>query len=298
MSESAPVPNLSAPPPETEAPENPTPETPSTWLDSLDADLRQAPGLSNFKSVGDLAKGYLETKSKVGQKGLTLPKADSPPEAWDEIYAAIGRPQSPDQYELGEWAPPKDVPWDPGFQEEALKTLHAAGLSSAQVQKVLGWYGKKAGDSYQGIQSRKAEMTEQWSEQVSKAWGQATPAKLDLANRTFDTFFPEAVKQSIIDAVTPEGGPLGEHPAFLEAMAKIGQHLSEHQLLGDKEPIRFSHTPEEAQAAFDKLLYDKEFQRKFSDPRDPGHKEALEMIRKLSEQIEGGIRPAENTLVG
>lgn len=260
-----------------------TPPAPR-WQDGLNADLRQNETLSRYKSLDELGKAHLEARAKLSEKGLVLPKPDAKPEAWDEVYTALGRPEAPDKYDLGDWKAPEIQGWEEGIQKEALAVMHQAGLSNAQAKAVLSWYGDKLGAAQGAISEQQAQVVKQWGEQVGRKWGQASEAKLDLANRTFETYFPPDVRDAIAGAVTRDGGPLAEHPAFLEAMASIGDHLAEHQLLGDKEPRQHAKTPEEASHELTSLQNDPAFRAAFADPRHPGFREAHERHDRLLRQ--------------
>ncbi len=297
-----PTPPVPAPPPAPPASNPaPTPAAPeaSSWRDALDADLREAPSIAKFSKVGDLAKSYVELQGKMGQKGLLLPKPDAPPEAWNEVYTALGRPEKADQYDLGEFAPPEGLNWDPGFQQESLGWMHEAGLSSRQAQAILGKYAGKLASETQAAAEREAEVVGRWTVELQRNWGSALEQKLDLAERAFLSLVPEAHRDMISSARLPDGGTLGDHPAFLEMMATVGQRWAEAQLLGDKEPTRFAKTPEEAGREIKKRINDPVFRAKLTDARHPEHEEAKAEWQRLHEQAEPGAKPAsEAILVG
>ena len=103
MSEAAPenVDPGTAPEP---APE-PAPQ-PTSWRDGLSDDLRNHPGLQKYEDVGALAKGFLSQSELVGRKGVILPK-EGDAEDRQRFYSELGRPESVEGYDLGDFAPPE-----------------------------------------------------------------------------------------------------------------------------------------------------------------------------------------------
>lgn len=254
-----------------------------SWRDDLDADYRQEPTLARYESVGSLAKAFLEQRKLISQKGVIVPGADATPEAINEFYTALGRPESADKYDLGDWKAPTQG-WDADFQTEAQQAFHAQGLTSKQVQGVLTWYaGKLQAEMGKAGEAEKATYA-RYGEELRKEFGTALDAKIDIADRAFRTLFPKEVQDVIYGLRMPDGGMLGENPAFVRAMAMAGEPMAEHRLLGDKEPTQFSKTPDEAKAELQKLKGDKEFTRVLFDRRDPGHAAANERWLTLHKQ--------------
>lgn len=262
-----------------------TTETTTTgggWLDSIDADLRGNETLGRFKSTTDLAKSYLEVRSKVGEKGLTLPKPDADPAEVRAAMTALGCPETPDGYDLGDFQPPEGVPWDPAFQGDALAMMHGIGMNSAQAQRAIAWFADRSKQAFEGQSTTDSERHAEWDADMAKRWGKAGEKRWQLANRAFQLGLGES-GESVANARLEGGGLLRHHPAFREMMANVGDLLSEHQLLGDSEPNRFTNTPENAKKRIEELSADKDFQAKLfnQDRRDPGHLAAAEEWRRL-----------------
>src|SRR2546425_12460091 len=73
------------------------------WRTGLDPVLAKDPSLATIKDIPSLAKLAVEGQKMVGGS-IRLPKADAKPEeaekAWGDIYGKLGRPDTPDKYEL------------------------------------------------------------------------------------------------------------------------------------------------------------------------------------------------------
>ena len=74
---------------------------PTDWRASLPQEIRDLPTFGKFKAVSSLAQSYAELERWKGQSGkVAIPAPDSPPEAWGEVFKAIGRPDDPAGYDL------------------------------------------------------------------------------------------------------------------------------------------------------------------------------------------------------
>lgn len=114
---------------------------PKSFLDQLSADNRKAPSLKKFEKGGAdaLAKSYLELEAKLssGNK-LTLP--DKPvsedPDAWNEVFKRIGRPDKADAYSVVQDNANAVDPLLPHYAEAA----HGLGLADAQASGLYNWF--------------------------------------------------------------------------------------------------------------------------------------------------------------
>lgn len=109
-----------------------------------------APKVAKFADIPSLAKGYTELAAQLGSS-FRLPKEDATPEektaAMAKIHAALGKPESPDKYEIKQPANlPAGMAWSPEIEAEAKKWAHAQGLNNAQLQS--------ATDLYNGIRAK------------------------------------------------------------------------------------------------------------------------------------------------
>ena len=69
-------------------------------MESLPDDIRHEPVLKNFKSWDALAKSYVHANRKLGVPSdqlMQIPQGENAD--WNGVYKAMGRPDTPDQYE-------------------------------------------------------------------------------------------------------------------------------------------------------------------------------------------------------
>src|SRR6185437_3686507 len=97
---------------------------------------KQYPTLTKFKDLPSLAKSYAELEKSYGSS-LRMPAPDAPQEERDAFYSKLGRPESPDKYEIkfGEGVAVDDKLLG-SFREAA----HKLGLSQQQAQALGEWW--------------------------------------------------------------------------------------------------------------------------------------------------------------
>jgi hypothetical protein len=183
---------------------------PATFEDFVKA----TPSLAKFKTPVDLAKSYVELEKGFGKR-IPIPENDDP-QAWDEIYSKLGRPESPDKYSrLDPKVNPEGVEVDPTFMDDFYKMAHSKGLTNRQANDLLqDIYGRA------GAKSKEMSVTEQQEaeanetalnqlfgvnrpkveEQIKRILGERVPLA-DLESRGF---FKDPVMMKLAHALTRE----------------------------------------------------------------------------------------------
>jgi hypothetical protein len=198
-----------------------------SWLDQHlagdeYADLRNSDSLKTVPDVPTLAKAFVDTKAMVGRKGVIVPKDDAPPEEWDQFYAALGRPESPEAYDIKPEGLPENFPYLPELESVYRKLAHEAGLTPAAAKKIYDGYNQFMLEEYRkGQQTLKAEM-EEIQAGLQKEWGGKYDENLILAKRA-------------MGRVAPPGSPelaaldkaIGESPVLVKFFYNLGKSMSE-----------------------------------------------------------------------
>lgn len=110
------------------------------WRGTLEEDLREDKSLLSFKSVGDLAKSFVNTKKMVGKNVIAVPGDTTTEGEWQEYHKAGGRPDTVEDYNLK--APD-------GFPEEiAAQVFPADKLAKWQEMFFKGGVSQKAADAF------------------------------------------------------------------------------------------------------------------------------------------------------
>lgn len=237
---------------------------PSTLPDGLNAE----PSLQNFDSVDKLAKSYTHLVKKMGvpaEQLLRLPDAGQP---MDEVYNALGRPETHEHYDLGNF--------NPEATAEYREVAHQLGLNNEQASALFGMYANQV----QASEAQEKEAFDQFevenTQTLQKEWGNSFNKNIELARRAFMNFAtPEAVE------IMEQTG-LGNHPEILKVFSRIGELLQEDSVLpGTSTPILGGMNSAQAQEAFNSKMADTEFRTAYLDGYHPNHAKAVEEITKL-----------------
>lgn len=227
--------------------------------------------LGKFKSQDELAKAYQGLEKELGSR-VKIPGEDATPEDWAKFYAKVGRPESPEGYEL---PIPEDNPQEAEFNKSLSAKAHELGLTKAQVKGLLEW-GNKVGNDYQQNLAAQAEANRKNTEQeLTKKWGPNTKANTGLAARTALNLLGQDKFQEIMN-----NNGLGDNPAIIDMFYRIGIQISE-----DSIPDRTSSsvmTKEEAASERMRIMNDKSHPL-YSAYRDRTHKDFDTANKKIEE---------------
>lgn len=236
----------------------------------LPEEYRQDPTFADLKDVAGLAKSYKHAATLVGAdraQVLRLPKDPAAPE-WGDVWTRLGRPEKADGYGL---KAPGGLPADTLTAISGV--FHEAGLSKAQAERIMGWYG----DTVTTMQQQQLQAAEAGAAEavrtLKQEWGQAYDDHVHAARRAVrEIGGPDFIK--LLD----ETG-LHSHPAMVRLMAKIGMERMEPGGLKGGSDGQFSGgrmTPAAARAELSRLKGDREFAGPLMDRNHPGHKAARE----------------------
>lgn len=199
--------------------------TPS-WDAALAPDLRQLVTTKGWKSPVDALTSYQQLETTLGRDKVALPGKDAKPEDWAAVWNKLGRPESPDKYDLSAFKAPEGMPWNADGQKVMVGKMHELGLNQQQVQGMLTAYAGLQGEAWQGAQAGAAKAAETAQVELRKEWGADFDRQMDLANRAVREAFGgdlEAAKQIKL----ADGTFLLDNPALARAMAKMGATISE-----------------------------------------------------------------------
>lgn len=202
---------------------------------------------------------------------ISKPAADAPQEDLDRFYNALGRPEKPEDYDLGDFAPPEGLPWSADQQAALTEKMHARGLSNEQMNGAIRDLAEVQNADYQAnLQAAQQQLAEAETGLRSE-WGAAYDAQMELAERAVTTFFGENGK-AIMEAEIPGLGKFGALPNVARAMAKIGASMSEDKLVDGTTQKGGILTAASAKAEYDRMLTDPEISKILANDQDPQHK--------------------------
>jgi len=242
----------------------------TSWTDSLqDEGLRLHPSLTKFDDVPALAKSYVELESKIGSKGVLLPGENATPAEVRSAMSQLGCPDDPTH--LGG----PQVPEGQGYDNDFMATMQQAawqnGLTPTQYQNLANRLVQYQGEAQQQDTQQQQQQVHDAREELERRWGAATAQKLDFAKQAAEAIYGDKIQE----AMNTQGpnGSIGNNPAMLEVLAKLGQAMQEGGVLEGVRP-QPALTPKDAQDQINQAMLDKDFMAALHDERHMGHKEA------------------------
>lgn len=217
------------------------------FYNMIPEDLRDHPSLSPIKDVGNLAKSYINAQQLIGADKLAAPKNPSE-EQLSEIYNYLGKPETPDAYEV---AVDGNI-----ITEEAANSYkdvaHKLNLTPQQASGILEYYkGLATSTQEQAVQEIEYQR-EQVENDLKKEWGQAYEQKISSAGQVIKEYGnPEMLEWQLAD-----GTKLGNHPEFIKAFANIAdfrQSVTSEDTISNTTSGSVM-TPKEAQAEIDAIM--------------------------------------------
>lgn len=206
-----------------------TPEPKTVGVLELDAELATALKAKNLGTQNDLARAYLNLEKKIGEKGLIPPAADASDEEKAAFYNALGRPESPDKYDLGDFKPPEGMPWSEKRQSTALEGMHKLGLTPDQVKGIMSLHVTdmqaavaEAGFVLEDPATIKAAIDQEFPPGSQKrkdfdAHAQRGAAMLGLDAATVDQLSARAGSKKVLDVLNKIGALSGEDGTLVGA---------------------------------------------------------------------------------
>jgi len=161
----------------------------------------------------------------IGQDKISVPNKNSTEEVWEEAYAKLGRPETPDQYNL-------DIKSDVvQMDDSAIKSFaeqsHKLGLNNKQAEGILEFYK----NNMEGIAQQSKIDTEtaqaQAEQELRQEWGRDFDAKVKQAG----AIAKANINPEILDMTLSNGTRLGDHPEIIKGFAKIASMMSEDKMV-------------------------------------------------------------------
>ena len=248
------------------------------WRSALHEDLRDNPTLSNFKDINSLAAAHVNLKSHLGRDKIAKPVTS---DDWNDVYNFLGRPESPDGYEVK--LPDKiPEPIKAQFNDEALgnfrQKAHELGLNSEQASALVAWQAENLSGQFNALQEQQGQSIEEGEKALRKEWGRGYDQNVKFAHKAFEEYGGEELA-----ALMDQSG-LGNNPAVLKAFANIAKStMADKDLVGAVEGAGRVLTPEEAQMEAKSIMSNPAY----TDRRHPEHAGLVKKVQNLFEVAYG-----------
>ena len=206
--------------------DTPAPQpTQSTWKESISETYRNDPSIEKFTEIDALAKSYINATRMIGQDKIVVPNKNSTEEVWEEAYTKLGRPETPDQYNLK--IESDVVKMDDSAIKSFAEQSHKLGLNNKQAEGILDFYK----NNMEGIAQQSkidTETSQAQSEQVLRQeWGRDFDAKVKQAG----AIAKANINPEVLDMTLSNGTRLGDHPEIIKGFAKIAGMMSEDKMV-------------------------------------------------------------------
>jgi hypothetical protein len=245
------------------------------WRETIPEDIRSDASLKDIKDITSLAKGYVNSQKLIGSK-LSIP-GEGDEAAWNTLYDKLGRPVTPDKYEVKRPEIPEGLAYNEDLEKQFLPVAHKIGLNGKQANALIAWQTemvKQEAEQYkQGMKTAE--------EALKKEWGNDYANKVSIAQRIIKDY----AGQEVVDFL--EKTKLGNNPAFIKFIHEIGSTLVEDGAAPKGGGNGNGISAEGAQQKINTLLADPQFTSKYFNNRMPGHKEAVAEIFQLRQIVAG-----------
>jgi hypothetical protein len=195
-----------------------------TWRDALPPELKSEKSLERFKDVSEVAKSWIEAQKVISQKGVIVPGEKATPEEVAAFHKAIGRPDTPDGYQLKAPELPEGMTYDENRTKVFAAVAHKEGVSAKALSALHGAWNDMARAEYDANVKAVQEIQGKTTAEMKKEWGKDFDANLAKADEAIERVFGSEFKQMLKDT------GLSNHPAVIKGMFKASQAIGEHAL--------------------------------------------------------------------
>ena len=246
------------------------------WRSSLSEDLRKTTQVFlNSKMSDSLAASYVNLQSHLGRDKIAKPVTDSD---WDDVYEFLGRPESPEKYEI---ELPEDLPEEIAgqFNDETLSSFkqeaHKLGLNAEQVKSLVAWQAGNMSNQHEAYKGMIDQSMEQGETSLRQEWGRAYDQNLGFARKAFAEYGGDEL------AAKMEASGMGNDPDVLRAFANIAKTtMADKDLAGPSSGTQMALTPEEARAEASTIMS----HPAYTDKRHPEHNSMVKKVQALFNQ--------------
>ena len=230
-----------------------------------------------FTSVEALAKSYAALEKMNGnQNKVAIPGKDASPEEVAAYRQKMGIPAKPEEYglkmpeKIGDQPFPKEL-WNDDVAKSATELFHKLGITKEQAAALAEWNNTQGLAQFSGMKQQQETQIALAMDALKKEWGAHYTDKLATAN--------EAAAVLGLDKSTPH---LTNDPAFIRALAKVGEMIGEKPAAGVRGG---SHAPADPSARINELrtIMTKPGYKNTA----PGHADRLAELTMLTRQKVG-----------
>ena len=252
-------------------------QTSKSWKEIISEEYRSNPNIEKFTEIDALAKSYINAVSMIGSDKIPVPTNSSTEEQWNEIYSKLGRPESPDKYQL-------DIKSEvASINEDAIKSFadiaHKTGLNNKQAQAILEYYKNNVEAETQQSKINTETFQAQSEQLLRKEWGSNFDANIKKAG----ALAKANMSGELLDMSLQDGTRLGDHPEIIKGFANIANLLSEDKLIStESENV---NTAQDYQAEINSIVNDRT--GPYWNRSHPDHDRVVQQVLTLRSMMNG-----------
>lgn len=179
---------------------------------------------SRYKDPTSFAKSYVELR----QNAIVIPKDTTKPEALNEVWKRLGRPDKP-EYKWNHLAdaPPLadgEVEVRNGFAPVA----HRHGMTQAQVDGVVQWHDQQRKVGEDAFLARADQIADTQNKTLRQSFGADYEQEVAYHANAVKAYAASPEDYTTLRHLTlADGTAATDHPAFVRMMARIGKERAE-----------------------------------------------------------------------
>lgn len=239
-----------------------------SWKTVLSEDIINHPSMANVPDVPTLAKNYVNQQEFIGRKGIIPPKEGDEADL-NRYYNQIGRPETPDKYEVKKLDIPDNM--KQYIREDGIDNFksiaHKHGLLQKQFEGIMKDYVDNNIKFINGYNDKLAEQKEKALNDFKNEAGENYSRLVDSAEN--------AMKVGGLNE--EQIAEIKSSPTLLKAFSSIGSVLSDDVLSGQNSGSS-RMTAEDIQAEIRTIIDDKD-----SPLHNAGHRDHARYLSRLSD---------------
>ena len=191
------------------------------WRSQIPEEIRDHKSLAHFTDVGAMAKSLVNAQSMIGADKVAIPGKHATDEDWSEVWRKLGRPDTPDGYELVNEMP-EGIEQNDDMLNWFRNTAHEIGMTPTQAQKMLGRYNQFLGTQMGADEGMVEQLRETTEIELKKEYGAAFADRVSNGNAVMQEFGAEGLTELQL----ADGRLLGDHPEIIKMMVNVGEFIN------------------------------------------------------------------------
>jgi hypothetical protein len=246
------------------------------WTTGLNDEMKGYVQNKGFKDPSSVLDSYKNLEKLMGtpkERLLRLPENMEDQQAMGEIYAKLGRPNSPDDYKIEA----DKQNGNPEFAKFLKNTFFENGLTTKQALGIVNKWNEMQTSYTKQVQEQQSAQNEQQMNNLKKEWGAAYEQKVNVAKRAARDF---GVAPEVIDHLEKAMGFSGVMKFFDTIGSKLGE--ADYVSAGQNNNS-FAMTPEAARNKLQALKSDPDFVKRYA-AGDHTARAEMERLHKMAYQ--------------